>query len=171
MDLGMIVLALFGAAFGTVALLAWRQPLLARLAWREAVRRRGQSLLVVVGLMVGSAAIAAALVSAESLDEAAAINSHRAMGHMDLAITAGGQPFPTQTATQLAGDPAVAAAVQGILPTIDVGGSIANLDRERRRSGIGIVAFDPQAQAPFGVFHLDDGVSTTGDDWRSARCC
>jgi putative ABC transport system permease protein len=163
MDLGMIVLALFGAAFGTVALLACRQPLLARLAWREAVRRRGQSLLVVVGLMVGSAAIAAALVSAESLDKAATINGHRAVGHMDLAVTAGGQPFPAQTATRLTDDPTVAAAVQGILPTIDVGGSVANLDRERRRSGIGIVGFDPQAQAPFGVFHLADGTTTTGD--------
>jgi putative ABC transport system permease protein len=163
MGLGTIVLALSGAAFGTVALLAWRQPLLARLAWREAVRRRGQSLLVIAGLMVGSAAIAAALVTADSLDEAATINSHRAMGHMDLAITAGGQPFPAPTATQLADDPAVAASVQGILPTIEVSGSVANLDRERRRSGIGIVAFDPQAQAPFGVFHLLEGTTTTGD--------
>jgi putative ABC transport system permease protein len=164
MDLGTVVLALFVAAFGTVALLAWRQPLLAQLAWREAVRRRGQSLLVVVGLMVGSAAIAAALVTAESLDEAATINSYRAMGQMDLAITAGGQPFPARTAALLAEDPAVAAAVQGILPTVEVSGSVANLDRERRRSNIGIVAFDPEAQAPFGVFHLDDGTTTTGDD-------
>lgn len=164
MDLGTIVLALSGAAFGTVALLAWRQPLLARLAWREAVRRRGQSLLVIAGLMVGSAAIAAALVTADSLDEAATINSHRAMGHMDLAITAGGQPFPARTASQLAEDPAVAAAIQGILPTIEVSGSVANLDRERRRSGIGMVAFAPQAQTPFGVFHLLDGTTTTGED-------
>jgi putative ABC transport system permease protein len=161
---GTLVLGLFGAAFGTVALLAWRQPLLARLAWREATRRRGQSLLVVAGLMVGSAAIAAALVTADSLDEAASINSHRAMGHMDLAITAGGQPFPARTAGQLAADPVVAAAVQGILPTVEVSGSVANLDRGRRRSDIGVVAFDPAAQEPFGVFHLDGGTTTTGED-------
>jgi hypothetical protein len=68
MDLETVVFALSGAAFGTVALLAWRQPLLAQLAWREALRRRGQSLLVIVGLMVGSAAIAAALVTADSLE-------------------------------------------------------------------------------------------------------
>jgi putative ABC transport system permease protein len=166
MDLETVVFALSGAAFGTVALLAWRQPLLAQLAWREALRRRGQSLLVIVGLMVGSAAIAAALVTADSLDEAATINSHRAMGHMDLAITAGGQPFPAQLAARLADDPAVVAAVRNILPTVEVSGSVANLDRERRRSGIGVVAFDPAMQEPFGVFHLDDGTTTTGDDLR-----
>jgi putative ABC transport system permease protein len=169
MDLGTLVLALFAATFGTVAVLAWRQPLLARLAWREAVRRRGQSLLVIVGLMVGSAAIAAALVTADSLDEAATINSHRAVGPMDLAITAGGQPFPASTATQLADDPAVAAVVQGILPTVEVGGAVADLDRGRRRSNIGIVAFDPQAQAPFGRFRLVDGTTTTGDDLRAGE--
>lgn len=123
-----------------MALLAWRQPLLAQLAWPEAIRRRGQSLLVVAGLMVGSAAIAAALVSADSLDEAATINGYRAMGHMDLAITAGGQPFPARTATQLTADPAVVPAIKGILPTVEVSGSVTNPDGERRRSDIGIVA-------------------------------
>jgi putative ABC transport system permease protein len=169
MDLGTIVLALSGAAFGAVALLAWRQPLLARLAWREAARRRGQSLLLIVGLMVGAAAIAAALVTADSLDEAATINSHRAMGAMDLAITAGGRPFPAHLATRLAEDPAVAAAVQGILPTVEASGSVANLDRERRRSDVGVVAFEPAMQEPFGVFHLDDGTTTTGDDLRAGE--
>jgi hypothetical protein len=50
-----VPLVLFLVVFGGVGILAARRPLLARLAAREAVRRRGQTLLVIAGLMVGTA--------------------------------------------------------------------------------------------------------------------
>ncbi len=45
---------LFVLAYGAVAIFALRHRVLGRLALREAVRRKGQSLLVVAGLMGGS---------------------------------------------------------------------------------------------------------------------
>src|SRR5258708_14095555 len=54
---------LFVLAYGAVAIFALRHRVLGRLALREAVRRKGQSLLVVAGLMVGTAAITAARVA------------------------------------------------------------------------------------------------------------
>jgi hypothetical protein len=51
----LVLAGLFLLAYGAVGLVALRRRLLARLALREAVRRRGQSVLVVAGLMIGAA--------------------------------------------------------------------------------------------------------------------
>src|SRR6266571_5106008 len=48
---------LFVLAYGAVTIFVLRHRVLGRLALREAVRRKGQSLLIVAGLMVGTAAI------------------------------------------------------------------------------------------------------------------
>ena len=50
---------LFLIVYVPLAGLAWRRPLLARFAWRGATKGRGQFAVLVVGLMVGSASIAA----------------------------------------------------------------------------------------------------------------
>ena len=55
-------LLLLALAYGGVAVYAFRRPLLGKLALREAVRRPGQTLLVVGGLMVGTATITAGFV-------------------------------------------------------------------------------------------------------------
>jgi hypothetical protein len=57
---------LFLAIYGPLALLGFRRPLLGRLAVREACRRRGQSALLVAGLLVGSAAFTASLIGGNS---------------------------------------------------------------------------------------------------------
>ena len=57
MNLSWVVIGLFLLIYAALVVLAVRRPLLARLALREAVRRPGQSAVVVLGLMVGTTAI------------------------------------------------------------------------------------------------------------------
>jgi len=57
MTLSGVVVGLFLLVYAALLVLAIRRPLLARLALREAVRRPGQSAVVVLGLMVGTVAI------------------------------------------------------------------------------------------------------------------
>src|SRR6266566_3984914 len=110
-----VVLVLFLAAYGTVALFALRRRLLGTLAMREAIRRKGQTLLVIAGLMVGTATITAALVGADSVGTSAAdAFAYRNWGLVDLTVTAGNQYFPADDATRLAASPALKGVVDGV---------------------------------------------------------
>jgi len=61
MNLAAVVIGLFVLVYAALLILAIRRPLLARLALREAVRRPGQSAVVVLGLMIGTMAIFAVI--------------------------------------------------------------------------------------------------------------
>lgn len=164
MSAALAVAALFVLAYGLVALLAIRRPLLARLAGREAVRRPGQSLLVVGGLMIGAAAITAALVSAHSSTESAALNAFRTWGMTDLTVTAGNRYFSPEVASLLVSDPRLEGYVDGVQGGIELVGSASDLDRRLGEPGVRIISFDPSSQRPFGHFVLTDGSRTLGDD-------
>jgi hypothetical protein len=65
------LIATFAAVYGTLALMASRRPLLARLAFREARRGGLQTALVVAGLALSGMGITAALVGADSAEASA----------------------------------------------------------------------------------------------------
>jgi putative ABC transport system permease protein len=161
-----IVLGLFVLVYASVALLAASRPLLARLAAREALRRPGQSLLVIGGLMVASAGITASLVGADSSEDSSVRNAYRAWGHVDLTVAAGGAMFDPRVASTLAADPEVAGRVDGVQAGIELVGSVSDLDRRQGEPGIRVIGFDPVTQPPFGSFVLEDGTRTTGEDLR-----
>jgi putative ABC transport system permease protein len=154
---------LFVLAYGAVAVFTFRHGHLGRLAMREMARRRGQTLLVVTGLMVGTAAITAALVAADSVDATSLGLGVRNWGFVDLTVTAGSGFFPQDVAARLAGSPAVARLTDGIAPGIDLTASVSDLDT-RRGGSIRLVGFDPRSQAPFGAYVLTTGRRTVGRD-------
>ncbi|MEX2458448.1 MAG: FtsX-like permease family protein, partial [Actinomycetota bacterium] len=165
MSPGLLVpLGLFVLVFGWIGILAVRRPLLARLAVREAVRRRGQTALVVAGLMVGTATITAALVGGDSVaDSSVESFAYRNLGHIDLTVRAADNGyFPRAVADRLAGDATVIAVTDGIAGGVEVFGS--DLDRRQGTSGVVLVGFDPRRQAPFGAYGLVGGGSTDGTD-------
>ncbi|MGH2794876.1 MAG: ABC transporter permease [Actinomycetota bacterium] len=161
----MPVLILFLIAYGLIALFAIRRPLLGKLAVREAVRRRGQTVLVVAGLMVGTATITAALVAGDSVGDSAVDSfAYRNWGHVDITATASNRFFPEAVADRIAADPAVARTVDGVAGGIELIGSASDLDRRQGTSRVVLVGFDPAKQAPFGAYELTDGRRTTGAD-------
>ncbi|MFN2543322.1 MAG: ABC transporter permease [Actinomycetota bacterium] len=160
----MIAFVLFGAAYLTVAVLAIRRPLLARLAAREALRRRGQSLLVIGGLMIGAAGITAALIGADSSRDSAVLNAYRAWGMTDVTATAREGLFPEEYVQHIAIDPNVAGLTDGVQGGLELVGSVADLTKRQGESGVRLIGFDPAEQQAFGRYLFADGGSTFGDD-------
>jgi putative ABC transport system permease protein len=161
------VLVVFLVIYGAILFLALRRRLLGRLAARSLRRRIGQSLLVVAGLMVGTTAITASLIGADSTQDSAVLNTYRGWGMVDYLVTAPNNGFFDPTvASRLAADPALARVTDGIAPGIDQIGSAADLDRRQSESGnVTLVGLDPAAQrTTFGAFTLLDGRKTYLDD-------
>jgi putative ABC transport system permease protein len=159
-----VALGAFVLVFGAVAVLAIRRPLLARLAVREAIRRRAQSALVVLGLMIGAAGITASLVGADSSRDSAVLNGYRAWGMVDLTVTAADGSLASGVADRVARAPALGALLDGVQAGIEKVGSVADLDTRQGEPAVRVIGFDPEAQRPFGAYVLADGRRTFGAD-------
>src|SRR5690349_672244 len=129
MSVSTVVIALFLAVYAALAVLAMRRPLLARLALREAVRRPGQSAVVVLGLMVGTVAIFAMQVRGDSFLEGATRGAHLAWGRVDLVAADGGRFFDPALASQLAADPVLRSSLAGVQAGVELPSSVVDLDR------------------------------------------
>ena len=161
----LVVGGLFLLVYGPLAVLAWRRPLLARFAWRESTRRRGQFALLVAGLMVGSASITASLVAAESVTQSAISALNQRLGAVDLTVTAsGGRSFPLDIAEKLAADRTLGPYVDGVQAGLEVPVSVSDVDQRLGKPGVLMVGFDPAAQKRFGTFVLTDGRRVDGSE-------
>jgi putative ABC transport system permease protein len=73
-------------AFGALAILALRNRILMRLAVRSAARRPGRSTLIVLGLMLGTAIIAAALTTGDTMNHTVRATAVDALGATDESV-------------------------------------------------------------------------------------
>ena len=161
----LVVGGLFLLIYVPLAVLAWRRPLLARFAWREATRRRGQFALLVVGLMVGSASITASLVGADSGVQTLGSLTYERLGAVDMTVTAArGSSFPRSVASDLASDPTLTPYIDGVQAGTELQVSLSDLDRRLGKPQVLLVGFDPQSQRRFGAFSLMDGRHTYGTE-------
>jgi putative ABC transport system permease protein len=160
----LVVGGLFFVVYGPLALLAWRRPMLARLAFRESVRRRGQLALLVGGLMIGTASITASLVGADSAHDSRLAVAYGTWGAVDLTVSAYGRLFPAEVADRLGADPQLAPYVDGVQAGVELVGSVADVDQEEAEDNVSLVGFDPRTQRPFGAFELVGGRATFGED-------
>ena len=84
LDTLLVVLVVgLAAAFGTLGILALRNRILLKLALRSATRRPGRSALIVVGLMLGTAIIAAALTTGDTMNHTVRATAVDALGATD----------------------------------------------------------------------------------------
>lgn len=157
-----VAIGAFLLVFGAVGILAIRRPLLARLALREALRRRAQSALVVMGLMIGAAGITASLVGADSSRDSAILNGYRTWGMVDLTVTSGDRSFSPEVAQRIADAPGLRPLIDGTQAGIEMVGSVADLDRRQGEPAVRLIGFDPRTQRPFGAYVLADGTRTFG---------
>ena len=167
MTISAVVVGLFLAVYAGLVVLAARRPLLARLALREAVRRPGQSAVVVLGLMVGTVAIFAMQVLSDSFLESQTRGAYLAWGRVDLVAADGGRFFDPALASELAADPGLRSSLAGVQAGVELPSSVVDLDRDNARPLVMLVGFDPATQGPFGSYLLSDGRKTFGQDLAS----
>jgi putative ABC transport system permease protein len=164
MNLSWVVIGLFLLIYIALLVLALRRPLLARLALREAVRRPGQSAVVVFGLMIGTTAIFATQVLSDSFLESSTRSAYLAWGNVDLLADDGGRFFDPGLAAGLAADPGLRSSLNGVQAGVELPSSVVDLDRGNAKGLVMLVGFDPATQAPFGSYLLTDGKRTSGQD-------
>jgi ABC-type antimicrobial peptide transport system permease subunit len=153
-----VVGGLFLLVYAPLAVLAWRRPLLARFAWREGTRRRGQFALLVVGLLAGSASITASLVAGDSATHSLAYITNQRLGAVDLTVTGdGNRSFPVDIATQLASNQALTPYVDGVQAGFETPVSVADVDQRLGKPNVLLVGFDPGSQQRFGAYVLSGG--------------
>jgi putative ABC transport system permease protein len=164
MSLAAALIGLFALAYGALAVIALRRPLLGRLALREAIRRPGQSVLIVLGLMVGTTAIYSMQLLVDSVTQSDSQAAYTAWGHVDLVAADGGRFFDQSLASGLAADPKVKSSTIGVQGGVDLQGSVIDLDRDNAKPLVLLFGFDPAAQERFGAYVLRGGKTTFGHE-------
>ena len=93
LDTLLLILAIgLGVAFGILAVLAIRNPVLVRLGVRNFGRRRSRTSLIVLGLMLGTTIVAAALVTGDTMSHTIRTTATAALGESDEVVSAKGSP-------------------------------------------------------------------------------
>src|SRR5687767_5900115 len=127
----LVLMVLLSLCLLSVAWVAWRRPVLFKLGVRNIPRRRAQSTLIVVGLMLSTLIISAALGVGDTLEYSATSDVYRQLGHVDELVVksqdvdADIQSALTETidgsTLQLVDDTfAGDADVDGVMPLLDV---------------------------------------------------
>jgi putative ABC transport system permease protein len=159
-----VLIALFAIVYAALGVIAWRRPLLARIAFRESVRRPWQSALVVAGLTVGTSMILMSLVNSDSMTVSLTQATYESWGRVDLLVSANGTFFSRDVANGLAGSPRLQGKVRGVQAGVELIGAAADLNRRLDNPSVRLIGFDPATQAAFGSYELVDGSSTSGQN-------
>src|SRR5438105_9156710 len=89
-SLAVVLVGTLAIALGAVAALALRNRIFLRLGVRNVGRRRGRSALIVVGLMLGTAIISAALATGDTMSQTIRSSALTALGQTDEMVAAKG---------------------------------------------------------------------------------
>nr|MDQ3044920.1 hypothetical protein [Chloroflexota bacterium] len=89
-----VLLALLGLCLLSVAWIAWRRPVIFKLGMRAIPRRKAQTTLIVLGLMLSTMLISAALGVGDTLDHSFTADVYDTLGQVDelIVVTQGGEP-------------------------------------------------------------------------------
>src|SRR5690242_13837469 len=115
--------SLVALAYLFLAVVAIRRPLLARIAFRQVVRRPWQSALMVAGMMFGSAAILAMATIADSFQGMLSQTMLDSWGNVDLTVTDAGRPFSADVAVRMRDRTMAGDSVVGVTGGLDMAGS------------------------------------------------
>src|SRR6478672_5093722 len=131
-ELTVVLTVILATAIGVIAALALRNRVFFRLGIRSLVRRRGRTALIVVGLMLGTTIISAALATGDTMSHTIRTSATAALGNTDEVIGAKGieaalasqggstgwRYFPQSYAGRLARDTRSSGLVDGLQPVI-----------------------------------------------------
>jgi putative ABC transport system permease protein len=165
------LVVLVAAALGIVAALGIRNRVLVRLGIRNAARRPGRTALIVVGLMLGTAIVSAALTTGDTMSHSIRSMAVDALGQTDELVSVKGEEFQTPTERQstspryfsedyvrdiraaLAGSP----LVDGITPAIAESVALQNPRTRQTEPRVVLSATDPASQEGFGALRDERG--------------
>ncbi len=164
------LLALLGLCCLSVVWVAVRRPVIFKLGVRNIPRRRAQSGVVVLGLMLSTLIFAAALGTGDTVDHSVTgdvydnlgaidelvVSSQDSAANVDL-ISEGAFPYSDfeMLATALGDD----SQVDALMPMLDARASVVNETRQLAEPAIVLSGIDPGYLGAFGGLAATDGVS------------
>src|SRR5262245_34625922 len=162
------LLILLGLCLLSVGWVAWRRPVIFRLGMRNIPRRRAQTTLIVVGLMLSTLIVAAALGTGDTIDYSATSATYDLLGRVDEVVVYSQGP-DGQAATALStkidagalttveqavrGDP----AVDGVMPMLFEIVPAVNLSQRQSEPNVTLAGLDPTRLDTFGGLIGVDG--------------
>jgi putative ABC transport system permease protein len=176
-SLAVVLVGALAILFGVIAALAVRNRVFFRLGVRNVGRRRGRSALIVAGLMLGTAIIAAALATGDTMSTTIRSSAITALGQTDeviaakgidaaLAIDSGGATaaryFPQSYAERIARAAAGSGLVDGIAPTIVEDIAVQDVSTRQNEPRVTLFASDPARLKGFGDITSDGKVLSLG---------
>jgi putative ABC transport system permease protein len=174
-----VLIVLLSLCLLSVAWVAWRRPVLFKLGIRNIPRRRAQSTLIVVGLMLSTLIMSTALGVGDTVDHSATAAVYDVYGHVDEVVIRSADPVLTSTDAidgtidagalalvdeTLAGDP----NVDGIMPFFDTRVPVVNEAAGQIEPSVVLTGIDPSRLDGFdGLPAVDGGtidLATLGAD-------
>ncbi len=174
-----VLVATLGLCLLSVAWIAWRRPVIFKLGTRNIPRRKTQTLLIVVGLMLSTLIMTAALGTGDTVNQSITSDVYSNLGHVDELIMASQQTDATYdlTATEPLGPDAVSLveqtvkgipSVAAILPLVDARVSTVNERAQLSEPDVVLVGVDPSRVDEFGGLTSTSGhaidVASLGND-------
>ena len=141
--------AMLVLVIASLALLAWRRPVFFKLGLRPIPRRRAQSALIILGLMLATLIITAAFVTGDTLSHSIRSVAIEGMGEIDEVVQVSGGSTDLSyfkmaryesLAAQLAGYP----LVDRLLPAIGESAPVVNVTRRSSLRSIGVMGLRPE---------------------------
>ncbi|HEY3071013.1 MAG TPA: FtsX-like permease family protein [Gaiellaceae bacterium] len=177
---GALVIVLVGTlaiALAVVAALALRNRVFLRLGVRNVPRRRGRSALIVVGLMLGTAIITAALATGDTMSHTIRSSAVGALGQTDEVVAArgvsstlaldggatGGRYFPAAYADRIARATAGSGLVDGVAPAIVEPVAVQDVSSRQNEPRMTLFASDPARLRGFGEMTSDGEAVSLAD--------
>ncbi|HEY8236645.1 MAG TPA: ABC transporter permease, partial [Gaiellaceae bacterium] len=169
-----LVLAVVLAAVGALAL---RNRIFLRLGVRNVGRRRGRSALIVVGLMLGTAIITAALATGDTMSHTIRSATVSALGQTDEVVAAkgvesslatasdatGARYFPASYAQRIVRAASRSGLVDGVAPVIVEPIAVQDVSSRQNEPRVTLFASDPARLHGFGAIRAGDKTVSLAD--------
>jgi putative ABC transport system permease protein len=175
-ELTVVLTVLLALAIGGIAVLALRNRVFFRLGIRSLTRRRGRTALIVVGLMLGTTIVSAALATGDTMSHTIRTSATAALGQTDEVIgakgidaalaTGGGSTgwryFPQGYADRLARDTRGSGLVDGVQPVIVEPVAVWDTTSRQSEARVTLFATRNDRMGGFGQIHAGQRVVTLG---------
>src|SRR5690349_4675057 len=170
--LAVVLVAMLAAALASVAVVAARNRVFLRLGIRNAERRPGRSALIIVGLMLGTAIIAAALATGDTMTQTIRSSAVSALGQTDELVAARGATpnldvqsgsatgvryFPEADVAAVRRAVAGSGLVDGVAPAIIEPVAVQAPRSRQNEPQVTLFASDGAALRGFGAITTTDG--------------
>ena len=166
-----VLLAVFLPVIAVVAVMAWRNPVMLKLGLRNIPRRKSQTALIIVGIMISTLIMAAAFGTGDSISFSIRNNAIDALGTIDEIIisarasesdtigSASYFPFQRyeQLKVELADPDSGLDSIDGLAPGIGEFAPTVNNRTSLSEGQMRIAGVDPETLDGFGRFNLLDG--------------